>query len=169
MDDLVIYPGKGKMLLIAAGSLMFVVLSWFLPATRDRVPLPRGFIVFIAYAGMVFFGLCLVYALYRLLSPKPAVIISRAGIFDNASASGAGMLSWEEIAEVYPYDLMGQRMLGIVPRDAAAVMARLPPLKRILAKMNRGLAQAPFNIPQAGLPVPVEELLREIEARRARH
>lgn len=165
MDDVIIYPSKVKTLLIAAGSLMFVALGVYLAAGRVHMRLPLWAVVVSSYIGVPFFGLCFLYALYRLLSPKPSVVISREGIFDNASAAGAGLLKWEEIANIFPYDFMGQRMLGIVPRDAEAVMARQPPFKRLLAKMNRGLVQAPFNIPQSSLSVSVDELLREIEAR----
>ena len=166
MDDVVIYPSKLKALLMAAGSLLFVALGFYLASERVHRRLPLWAIVVVAYIGIPFFGLSFLYMLYRLLFPKPSVVISREGIFDNASAVGAGMLRWEEIAEIYPYDFMGQRMLGLVPRDAEAVIARQPPLKRVLARMNRGLVQAPFNIPQTTLSIPVDELLKIIEERR---
>jgi hypothetical protein len=35
-----------------------------------------------------------------------------------------------------------------------------------MAKMNRGIAAAPFNIPQNVLPISVDELLRRVEERR---
>jgi hypothetical protein len=97
--------------------------------------------------GIPFFGLCLAYAIYRLCIPKPAVIISDEGIFDNASAVGAGMLRWEEIAEVYPYDIVGQRVLGIIPVKENDVIRRQPHINRVMAKMNRVIGVAPFNIP----------------------
>jgi hypothetical protein len=167
MDDVVIYPSKLKTLLIAVVSLLFVAIGFYLADGLDamRLPLPVWVIVITSFVCILFFGLCFVYALYRLLSPKPAVVISREGIFDNASAVGAGMLKWEEIAEIYTYTFMGQRMLGIVPRDTEAVIARQPLFKRVLAKMNRGMVQAPFNIAQNTLPIPVDELVKEIEER----
>jgi hypothetical protein len=165
MDDVVIYQRKLKTLLIAAVSLLFVAIGFYLADGLDAMRLPLWVIVVTSYVGIPFFGLCFVYALYRLLSPKAAVVISREGIFDNASAVGAGMLKWEEIAEIYTYDFMRQRMLGIVPKDAEAVIARQPLFKRILARLNRGLVQAPFNIPQNTLSIPVDELLKKIEER----
>ena len=42
--------------------------------------------------------------------------------------------------------------------DVEAVIARQPRFKRAMAKMNRGMAGAPFNIPQNMLPMPAEEL-----------
>lgn len=168
MDDVVIYPSKVKTLLTTAGSLLFIVLGLYLAKEPEAMRLP-GWAVWAApiafYVGIPFFSLCFLYALYRLLSPKPSVVISLEGILDNASAVGAGMIRWEEIAEIYPYDFMGQRMLGIVPTDAETVIARQPFHKRILAKMNMGLVEAPFNIPQSTLPISVDELLIKIEER----
>lgn len=65
----------------------------------------------------------------RLLMPKPAVVISDAGIFDNASAVGAGMLKWEEIADVFACDFMGQRWLGIIPMNEEVILGRQSRLK----------------------------------------
>lgn len=120
----------------------------------------------VAFSSISFFGLCLVYAASRLLFPKPSVVISRNGIYDNASAVSAGMLKWEEIAEIKPYNFMGNRALGIVPVDLETVIARQPLIKRLLFKMNKGLVNAPFSIPQVGLSVSVDELLKMINERR---
>jgi hypothetical protein len=35
-----------------------------------------------------------------------------------------------------------------------------------MAKMTKGIAPAPFNIPQTALPISIDELLRKIEERR---
>jgi hypothetical protein len=129
-------------------------------------PLPPWALTGVCYLGIVFFSGSFGYALYRLFIPKPAVIISREGIFDNASAVGAGMLRWEEIAEIFPYELMGQRMLGIVPIDEEAIINRQSPIKRVLARMNKGLSAATFNIPQSVLPISIDELLVNIQNRR---
>ena len=91
------------------------------------------------------------------------MVISEEGIFDNASAVGAGMLRWEEIANVFAYEFMGQRMLGIIPVTEEVVLSRQSRLKRVMAKMNKGIAAAPFNISQNVLPISVDELLRKFE------
>ena len=166
MNEVVIYPKKVKLFAVAMASLLFVILGFYLGQNHEEMGLPLRVAIIASYVGIPFFGLCLVYAVYRLLMPKPAVVISDEGIFDNASAVGAGMLRWEEIAEVFAYDFMGQRMLGIVPVDEEAVLRRQSPLKRVMAKMNKGIAPAPFNIPQTVLPISVDELLSKVEERR---
>jgi len=165
MNEVAIYPKKVKLLTIALGSLLFVILSFYV-ARNHAMGLDLWTIIIISYVGIPFFGLCLVYAIYRLLVPKPAVVISDEGIFDNASAVGAGMLRWEEIADVFAYDFRGQRMLGIIPVNEEVVLGRQSRLKRVMAKMNKGIAEAPFNIPQSVLPITVDELLTRVEERR---
>ena len=166
MNEVAIYPKKLKLLTIALGALLFVIFGFYLAQNRVAMELALWKIIITSYVGIPFFGLCLVYAIYRLLMPKPAVVISDEGIFDNASAVGAGMLRWEEIADVFAYDFMGQRMLGIIPVNEEVVLGRQSRLKRVMAKMNKGIAEAPFNIPQNVLPISVDELLTRVEERR---
>src|ERR1044072_87490 len=165
-STLVIYPKKLKLLGIALGALLFVILDFYFARNGGAMGLSLRTIIITSYVGIPFFVLCLVYAIDRLLIRKPAVVISDGGIFDNASAVGAGMLRWEEIADVFAYDFMGQRMLGIIPLNEAVVLGRQSRFKRIMAKMNKSMAPAPFNIPQTALPISVDELLRKIEERR---
>ena len=114
---------------------------------------------------MPFFGFCLAYALYRLARRKPSLVVDEEGIFDNASALGAGMIRWEEIREMYTFVFRGQTTIGMALTDEDAVLARQNPLKRGLMSVNRGLAGSVVNIPQSVLPMPAEELLREIGRR----
>ena len=165
MTEVVIYPKKLKLLAIALGSLLFVILGFYFLQNGVAMGLPLRTIIIASYVGIPFLGLCLVYAIYRLLIPKPSVVISDEGIFDNASAVGAGMLRWEEIADVFTYDFMGQRMLGIIPVNEEIVLSRQSLLKRIIVKMNKGIAAAPFNIPQAALPISADELLSKVHER----
>lgn len=165
MNEVAIYPKKVKLLAIGVGALLFIILGFYFAQNRVEMGLPLLVIIITSYVGIPFFGLCLVYAIYRLLMPKPAVVISDEGIFDNASAFGAGMLRWEEIADVFAYDFSGQRMLGIIPMNEAVVLGRQSRLKRVMAKMNKSIVPAPFNIPQSMLPISVDELLSMVEER----
>lgn len=167
MNEEVIYPKKLKLLFLALGALVFILLGFYFARNRIALGLPLWVIVVSSYVGIPFFGLCLAYTTYRLFIPKPAVIISDEGIFDNASAVGAGMIRWEEVADVFAYDFVGQRMLGIIPVNEEEVLGRQSRIKRVVARMNRGIATAPFNISQSALPISVDELLIRIEERRS--
>ncbi len=159
-EALTIYAGPEKMALALLGSLAFVALNvWLIAFTDATFLIPRAAAVVVAWVGVLFFGFCAARAVWHLLAPKPIVIIDDKGILDNASLLGAGFIPWDEIAEVGINELLGQRSLGIVPVDIEGVLARQNALKRCLMKMNTGLLDAPFNIPEAVLPMSLETLV----------
>jgi hypothetical protein len=173
MQDIVIYSSKRYLLAVGAGSLLFVVASLYFIiygyniSGRDSLgEFFRAITPEIFYLAAPLFSLGFIYACYRLLKPTPSVIINREGIFDNASALGAGLIRWEEIKSVFIYNLMNNKFLGIVPVNVETILARQSGVKRFFLKMGKGMSPAPFSIPQGGLPMKVEELLAKIESYR---
>jgi len=77
MNEVAIYPKKVKLLTIALGALLFVILGFYLAQNRVAMGLALWKIIITSYVGIPFFGLCLVYAIYRLLMPKPAARFGR--------------------------------------------------------------------------------------------
>lgn len=165
MPPFTVYPSKGKLVLLTAGSFALVVGGMFI--IRDA-SVPLILKVVGGYAGIVFFGMCLAYGLYRLMRPVPMLVISEQGLFENASAVGAGWLKWSEIKDVKIYRFMAQRFLGIVPVDLNAVLGRMSGWKRVLMRTNTRLVEAPFNVPEAALPLSLEDLLVRINAFRSK-
>lgn len=169
MNELVIYPSKFKTVLIAVGALMFVCLGLGFAVWQDIAGIPFWKIIIVSWVGIPLFGFSFLYACYRLIVPKPAVIISQQGIFDNASALSAGLVRWEEIAEISIYKFNMQRYLGIVPLDIEAFLQRQPVFKRWLMKINMHTGLAPINIPQITLRMKVDELMLRIQEYRQNH
>ena len=176
MEDIVIYTKRRYLIAMAAGSLLLVgacvypLIYGFNISGRDS--LGRFFELItpeIFYIGAPVFSLAFIYICYRLLKPTPSVIINKEGIFENASVFGAGLIRWEEIESMFIYRIMDNAFLGIIPVNLEAVLARQSPIKRILFRMNKGMAQAPFAIPGGGLPMSAEELLSRIVAYRESH
>lgn len=155
---IVIYPSRLNGCTILLGALLFVGLGLVLVCLRREMGISLGIILITSSVGIPFFGACALYALYRVIVPRPALIVDERGIVDNASALAVGFLCWDEIERVTPYSYMGQAMLGIYPKDLSRVLARQGWLKRHLLSMNRSLKCAPINIPQAMLPIPVYDL-----------
>ena len=153
---------RGKLVAAALGSIAFVAIGGWLVrrAPRDGIEAALA-----GLAAAVFFGACGLYALWRLVRPRPALVINHRGIVDNASALSVGFLGWDEIAELYEYRYQNQVMLGIVPKNLEALFGKQPAWKRRVLRANLWLGTAPINIPQVILPMKVSELLREIETR----
>jgi len=161
MDEIVIYPSRWRLTLALFGSIGFVALGCLLLAKPgDRFsPLV---VTCVAWSAILFFGLVAVYAIYRLLRPSPAVVINRDGIFDNASVSGAGLIRWDEVQEVFLDELMGNKVLSIIPCDFEVILARQAGYKKYLMRLNSGFVKAPINIPQVSLPISIEALHSQI-------
>ncbi len=164
MEDIVIFPSRKKLVLLAIMAIVFVALGVWIIKKPETYWLIR---VLGGYLGVAFFSFCLGYALLRLIKPKPSLVINDEGVFDNASAVGAGMLKWSEIAEVKISSFMGQRFLSIVPNNPEEILQRQSIIKRWLMTANRGLVDSPFNVPETALTLKLEEVLSLIDARRS--
>ncbi len=158
--DIVLYPSRWKMALIALGGLLFALCAPVLWASGDP------FIRAVAVADVLFFGFCALFALGRLLRPRPSLVLDQRGITDNASATGAGFIAWEEIAAVGMTSLGTNRFLVIIPHDTQAILARQPPFKRKVMAANMGLVGSPVTIP-GHTTMPLAEIMRHVQARLA--
>jgi hypothetical protein len=168
MNEIVVYPSKFKMALIAAGALMFVCFALGFTIWQDEVGTP-WVIVIASLVGIPIFGSGFLYLCYRLIVPKPSVIVNHRGIFDNASILSAGLVKWDEIAYVYVYDVNGRSFLGIVPLDMEAFLQRQQAFKRRLMKFKMGIGATPINIPQFMLRMKVDELILRIQEYHQNH
>ena len=155
-DRIVIYPSRVKTALVLLGAIGFVVLCAWLVSLGVRHVGIEGLVA--SLVGVPFFGVCGLYAAYRLVHHRPAVEIDRMGIVDQASALAVGRLLWDEVDHVYLYEYWGQPMLGIIPRELELFLSRQHPLRRSITKLNLKLGCAPINVPQVILPMKLEEL-----------
>lgn len=159
--ELIVPTSRTKLALVALGGIAFVAVGMWLLGRAQSPVLHRV----IGALSVAFFGLCAVYAIWRLLRPTPALVINRDGILDNASAVAVGFLAWQDIAELREYTFNGQTFLGIVPKDVNAVLQKQPAWRRSAIRANLALGALPVNIPQTVLPLPVSELLHHIDKR----
>ncbi len=163
----VVYPRRWKLALFASGSLAFVLAGLWIGGVFGGARRSTAIIVVATYVGVPFFALCFLYLLFRLVVRKPSVVVSEEGVLDNASALGAGMIRWEEIKDVRSRLFGTQRMIVIVLRDEQPILARQNPVKRFFMLLNKRLIGYAINIPENTLPLPAEELIREIKRYRA--
>lgn len=163
--ELVIKRGPGRFALVLGGSVAFVAMGFWLIIADLQVPFPRALIVGVGVASIAFFGLCGVYAAYRLLSPTALLTLNANGIDDRASALGVGFIPWSTVRDVYIYTFSGQQMIGIEPHDSDRILQALPWWKRRLIAINRRMGCAPINLPQVSLSIPLTQLHEEIVRR----
>ena len=91
---LILYPSRQKLLLFI-GALLFVVAGIFLfPSSGE--PWKAGF----AILAIVFFGLCALAFIFRLVKPSPLLQVSNEGFY-HRSFFGNYLIAWEEIAFIF--------------------------------------------------------------------
>ncbi|UVI30804.1 STM3941 family protein [Paenibacillus spongiae] len=157
-EELVVYPSPRKLLGLCAASIIFVLIGGGMIAislSEEDSSVP---ILVIGLISILFFGLCLIYVLYRLLNKKPSIVLDDQGIMDDSSYIGGGLLRWDQIEEIMLYDFMGQRFIGLKLVDTQAFLTQQSGLKKVLIKLNRGMVKAPVNISQQGVTMPLGEL-----------
>ncbi|MCQ6562436.1 STM3941 family protein [Paenibacillus mendelii] len=157
-EELVFYPSPRKLLGLSAAAIMFVLIGGVMIGVSRNEEDSSVSILIIGLVSVLFFGLCLIYLLYRLLNRKPSVVLNDQEVVDDSSYIGGGRLRWDQIEEIMLYDFMGQRFIGIKLLDTPAFLSRQSGLKKLLMKLNRGMVKAPINIAQQGITLPLEEL-----------
>ena len=160
--DIVLYPARSKMALLALGGLLFVLCApvvWLTGGLLLRA---------VAVLDVLFFGFCTAFALGRLLHPRPSLVIDDVGVTDNASAIGAGLIRWEEIVGVEMTAMGTNRFLVLIVKDPEAVLARQPRYRRAAMRANVGMIGSPVAIP-GHMTGSLEDVLRHIQSRLAEH
>jgi len=157
MRALVIYTPKKQLIRDMLVSVAFVAISiWMLAFPAEEIGLDG---TLAAYIGIPFFGLCGLFFLSRLLWPKPAVVVNDAGLLDNASAFGVGLIPWTEISGVRISSFMKQQFLAVYVADPEKYLNRANPLKRAIMRSTQSMIGTGITIPLSALPVSADELL----------
>jgi hypothetical protein len=115
---------------------------------------PAGFVVF-AIVGIIY--------LRRLMSRQPYLVISKQGVFDNASGvwSGAGWIAWSEIAEIRLSRYHNLPSVELVPSDREQLMRRFGWVERLNRSRTLGYPAVAFRGPL--LPAEPSVLVQQME------
>lgn len=159
--SLVLYPRRGRQVLLTIGSVAFVALGIWLILIGRPVPVIAGVL------ATAVFGLFAAMGMRQLLRRGPALTVDRRGITDTSSAAAAGFVPWEQVTGTGIWEYNKQRIVSVFVRDPEAVIAAATPLARTAMRANLRLAQTPVNIPTTALPLTADELLKELAAFRA--
>ncbi|MBG9793287.1 hypothetical protein ABD76_12505 [Paenibacillus dendritiformis] len=154
-----LYPSKRKMFPILLGSALFVAVGILLMSAAE------GFAVAIGAICACFFAITLIYSLWRILAPRPSLILHEQGFVDNASLSSVGEVNWDEVTDIYVYQFMNQRFIGIKVEKPERVLAPLPSWKRTLLRANRGMVEATVNLPVVAFTEPLDDVARKLRER----
>jgi len=161
-DDFIVRAKKGRMVMPAVFSLLFVVVGIFLLSISVYESM---WLTVVGLLTIVVFGFCFLYYVKELINRKPAVIVTNEGIIDRSSYIGADLVKWEEIDAIDFLNLSGQVYLGIFTNDPELVINRSSGMKKLLNTLNKKLLPSQVNIPVKNLDCSVEELVNAIGER----
>lgn len=153
-----VYPRRGRQVLLAVGSLVFVAASIWL-VTLDS---PRAVVA--GVLGIAVFGLFAVLAARLVLQRGPALVIDSRGITDSSSASAAGFVPWHQVRGLSIWEHRGQRIVCVAVHDPALVLAAANRLTRTAMRANIRMVGTPVTIATTALPFTADQLIDEIAA-----
>ncbi|WP_277674604.1 STM3941 family protein [Piscibacillus halophilus] len=162
MNELVIYPKRGRMIGFGILSLLFVILGiifYNVGLIEDDLTL-----TVIGFLLVLIFGFCLFYYIKVLIKRKPALIISDEGISDYSSYLGPGLIRWDEIEGFEFVGFGSQQFLGIYTKDPELIINRASGLRRVINRMNKGLINTQVNIMVKNLDCSSEDLVETINS-----
>ncbi|MCR2806566.1 STM3941 family protein [Paenibacillus soyae] len=166
MNDFHVYARKGRLTLLGFGALVFVCLGClFMVFAPEAGGIETVLLFAIGAVCVLFFGLCLIIYIKKMFDRSPMLTISYEGIRDQATYGAAGLIRWEEIADIQALRMHNQDFLCIFTHDRNLIMNRHTGFQRLLHRMNKGLSPAQAHIPLKMLKCSLDTLFEEINKR----
>ena len=67
----------------------------------------------ISTVGILFFGLILVFLVFRLIRSEAILIINEYGFTDNSTLASLGFVSWEYVEKIYLISVLGLEFIAV--------------------------------------------------------
>jgi hypothetical protein len=162
-DERTIPLSKFKIVILMLGAWSFVALGiWMLTWDNPKEQLIGGL-------SVAFFGLCGLFAIWKLLDKKPGLILNSAGLVDNTSAVAAGMVPWSDISGLALLEIKHQQMLVISVKDPQRYIERGNAMVRAMKRANHRMCGSPVVISSHALKIDFDELQALLSQYRAKY
>jgi len=148
MNKIEIPLSKTKLLLGIGGSILFVILGFYLfttiadQQTRFYPTLVKG----IGIAGILFFGATGIYSIKKMFDKNIGLTIDEYGIIDNTNELSIGLIKWAEITEIKTEQVMSTKFLLIYTSDPNRILEKVKGMKRKLMAVNMKMYGTPLSI-----------------------
>lgn len=154
------------------GNFLYILLAFIMTAIPVAALLFADdldnfhFVIFILAA--FFFGLALIFLVFRTIVNKDIIVVDKNGITDNSTAIALGFIPWDNIANIkidtVEYQGGTQQFISVILIDEEAALSNVSPLKKpiILANMKLGFSPVNFSLTTTGIPI--EEFYEKLVA-----
>ena len=150
-------------LLLLVLAIAFVALGlWLLLAEPEFVKDQSGynnllFIPGLAWAVVLFFGLGVLLAVWRLLSSEPGLILNRNGV-KIFTIGQETFLPWSDVAGLSVFGVRRNRMLVLHLRDPEKFIQTIGKARRPLARTSLKLCGSPIAISSSTMALSFAEM-----------
>ncbi|MGB4811592.1 MAG: STM3941 family protein [Methylophilaceae bacterium] len=164
-DERIIETSKIKLVLLTIASGVFVALGYWLYtlsdveiATLHRYNNPL-FVHGLGLVCMLFFAICGVIGIKKLLEDKPGLIFNRKGIIDNASAVSAGLIPWSDILGFEVMKINHQKIIIVKLINPESYMDANDPIKKWLIKVSHKMNGSPIAFSSNSLKINADAII----------
>lgn len=158
-----LYSSRAKYIKLLLGSLLFVAGGVFLVTSHHTAEK-----LVVGWLCIGFFGLGVPIALKQLLSSKPRVVITDAGVLDHTL--GVGIIEWSDINAARVVTIHKQAFITLALADDEKYLSRIPKWQKTMAQANAAMGCEKININLSGIkcnPIAICLVVNE-QATRAR-
>ncbi len=153
---------KRKMALAFIGATIFVTLGvqFILNSEQYISPVFRNieFIKIAGFTSLSFFGICLVYIIFKIFDTRPGLIINDVGITDNSYYGSVGLIDWSKIEGIRIQQIMSTKFLLIDVSNPKEFIEKSSLLKGSLMKANLRMYGTPLSIASNSLNYNFDDL-----------
>ena len=171
MKKIEIPLSKTKLLFGIAGSILFIVLGFYLFNTiaEQQTRFNPMFVKITGLAGILFFCGTGIYGIKKIFDDSVGLIIDEKGIIDNTNASSIGLIKWADIIEIRTEQVMSTKFLLIFTKNPNGILEKVSGMKHKLMAGNMKMYGTPLSITSTTLKYNFEDLEKLLKDRLNEH
>lgn len=160
-DTIKIYPNQYKNLLMLLACFSFCAIGIYLILLETKNLLD----ILIGIIGMVFFGLCAMVFITKLVQNAPMIEINPQGIMDKSTIWAIGLIKWQDIDFIKIKSFKNQSFIAVYLIDEKPYLRRMSFWQKCNALINKKMGFSIISLNTVGTNYSSEQLFSEIEMR----
>ena len=165
----IIIKTKNKSIFLALiVSILFVSIGIYMisnPNALKSIKYNPIFVEFFGYIGIIFFGIGIIYFVYKLFDKKPGLIIDENGIFNNSSIISKHTISWNELNAAGITKMEKQKIIFLYFKDDEDFILKFNFIEKLLMRINLKIYGSRIGISTLTLDYNADKLQRQIQYR----
>lgn len=143
MEKLIIEARQPNVFRTAAGGFILLILSIAICVIGMREK--RTLYWLIGFISSIFFLITFIILCGKTHVKKPLITITFDGIIDS-STNSVGYIPFKDVKQFTIVHVMGEDVIGIIPREEEVFIKKLSPSMQNIARKNQEASHPPFTI-----------------------